>query len=379
MMTVTHLDLSDFEIDPVTGFLPSPDPLRCLPPEFAAWDTLGAELPALLLAGQARDRLARMPLLDITRLEGPAERERAMLLLATFAGAYVWGSHDPAQRLPRPLAVPLWQISERLGRKPIIAHASNVLHNWRRLDPTGPLDLENLAMLQGFLWSSDEAWFVLVTVAIEACGAAALPALGEAQRAAATDDTPALVAALERIAATIERMRTTLLRMYEHCDAYIFYHRVRRFLGGWEAPGVIYEGISETPVTFSGGSAGQSSLIQALDAGLGVRHVSPESSPFLSEMRAYMPPPHRHFLEALDAGPDVRAHVRQRQGDAPQLADSYNRCIDLLDAFRYVHVKIAVEYITRQAPRPEEAKGTGGTPLTTFLGATKRETRAHRL
>ena len=171
MMTATNHALTDFEIDPVTGFLPALDPLRSLPAEFAAWDALGADLPALLLAHQARNRLAHMPLLDVDHLAGAAERERAMLLLSTFAGAYVWGEAEPAKRLPPALAVPLWQISERLGRKPIISHASNVLHNWRRLDPDGPRTLENLAMLQGFLWSSDEAWFVLVTVAIEACGA----------------------------------------------------------------------------------------------------------------------------------------------------------------------------------------------------------------
>jgi indoleamine 2,3-dioxygenase len=379
MITASTIELADFAIDPVTGFLPSPDPLRALPAEFAAWDALGADLPALLLARQARARLAAMPLLDVDSLATAAERERAMLLLSTFAGAYVWGEAEPAKRLPPPLAVPLWRLSQTLGRKPIIAHASNVLRNWRRLDPSGGVTLENLAMLQGFLWSSDESWFVLVTVAIEACGAAALPALVAAQRAAAAGDAPSLIDALDRIAATVERMHTTLLRMYEQCDPYIFYHRVRRFFGGWEAPGVVYEGVSETPQRFSGGSAGQSSLIQALDAGLGVRHLSPDSSPFLSEMRAYMPPPHRRFLEALHAGPDVRAFVHARQADPPQLTERYNRCIDLLDAFRRAHLKIAVEYITRQAPRPEEARGTGGTDLTTFLGATKRETRAHRL
>src|SRR5579871_6289360 len=89
MMTATNLELADFDIDPTTGFLPSPDPLRILPAEFAAWDALGAELPALLLAHQARTRLAHMPLLDVDHLAGTAERERAMLLLSTLAGAYV--------------------------------------------------------------------------------------------------------------------------------------------------------------------------------------------------------------------------------------------------------------------------------------------------
>ena len=90
-MSVQSSTLAPCGISSDTGFLPACDPLTRLPAYFQAWDDLGAQLPALLLAGQARKTIARLPELEIERLEGEAERERALLLLSTFVSAYVWG------------------------------------------------------------------------------------------------------------------------------------------------------------------------------------------------------------------------------------------------------------------------------------------------
>lgn len=371
--------LSLYDIDQVTGFLPAQDPLTQLPPYFAAWDALGARLPALLLAGRARSALERMPLLDSARLDSARECERALLLHCTFVNAYVWGEAEATTRIPRAVAVPVCQLAERMGRKPIIHHASGALQNWRRLDPEGGIELENLALLQGFLTSSDEAWFVLVAVLVEARGAPALPETLRAREAARTGDVAALTGSLERIAQTIQRMEEALARTYEKCDPYIFYHRVRPFFAGWDAPGMIYEGVSEKPVRYVGGSAGQSPLVQSLDAALGVRHLRAESRPYIAEMREYMAPAHRRFVQTLEEAPHIAEFVQERQADSPHLRDSYNRCIDRLDSFRRLHLKIAVDYITRQAATGEGSKGTGGTDLRAFLGTVKKETREHRL
>jgi indoleamine 2,3-dioxygenase len=378
-MSVQSSTLAPFGINPDTGFLPARDPLTRLPAHFQAWDDLGAQLPALLLASQARAAIARMPELEIERLEGEAERERALLLLSTFVSAYVWGVPKPAERIPRPLAVPLCRLAEQMGRKPIIHHAANVLNNWRRLDSARPIRLDNLALLQGFLTSSDEAWFILVTVEVEKAGASAPTELLRAQEAIERNNIAALAKSLERLTAIIGRMEAALRRMYEQCDPYIFYHRVRPFFASWNPPGVIYEGVSERPQMYAGGSAGQSALVQSLDAALSVRHESAASRPFIHEMRAYMPPAHRRFVETLERGPDLRAYVIAHETNAPQLLDRYNACIGALDQFRYLHLKIAVEYISQQAPPGAEGKGTGGTDLRAFLGAVKKETRARRL
>lgn len=74
--------------------------------------------------------------------------------------------------------------------------------------------------------------------------------------------------------------------MYENCDPYIFYWKVRPYLAGWQnedrlPDGLIYEGVDGNdelgnPIhrKYIGGSAGQSALIQALDTVLQIEHHS---------------------------------------------------------------------------------------------------------
>ncbi len=381
------ITLSDYDVDTRTGFLPSPDPLKALPAAYAIWDELGRELPALLLMGRLRAWIERMPLLDQAPLTQRHEAERALMLLTTAVSAYVWADPtQPATIVPRNLAVPLWQLSMRMGRKPIIAHAANVLFNWRRIDPAGGFELENLATLQPFLGSSDESWFVLVTVAIEAAGAKALPLLVRAREIIDTNSdsaseqnklTDELEQLLSRIGDVIAELSQILMRMYEKCDPHIFYSRVRPYLASWPAPGVIYQGVDDQPRIFAGGSAGQSSLIHSLDAALGVRHTSEHSRHFFIAMRDYMPPAHRRFVMALEQGTNMHDYVMAQQLCAPTLARSYNACIEQLTDFRKKHMEVAVRYISMQAPKNVAAVGTGGTNLAQMLGAAKRQTSEH--
>jgi indoleamine 2,3-dioxygenase len=57
----------------------------------------------------------------------------------------------------------------------------------------------------------------------------------------------------------------------------------------------------------------------------------------------------------------------------------FNSCIELLTDFRKKHMEIAIRYITMQAPKGVEAKGTGGTNITQMLGAARQQTREHRI
>jgi len=376
---VSQIDLAAFGVDPVRGFLPADDPLERLPASFEICERVAADVPALLMTGRLRPTLEALPLLGVERLEDEMQLERAMLLLSVLGNAYVWAGPEPARTLPRAVAVPWCGLAEKLGRPPIAAHPSTVLFNWRRLDKAGPIELDNLAALQLFLGGIDEQWFYLTAVAIEAKGAPALGALVAAQQAAADGRADDLAAHLETIASALVEVHEVLERIPEKCDPYIFYHRVRPYLSGWPEPGVIYEGVSDAPRLCAGGSAAQSPLIQALDAGLGVRHTGAETSPFLMEMRSYMVAAHRRFIEALEAGPSVRQFVLHHAARCPALSERYNACIGGLDRFRKKHMELAVRYITHQAPKPGEAKGTGGTDFVPFLSKARKETGEHSI
>lgn len=367
--------LLQHDVHPERGFLPASDPLQCLPDEYRPWEQLAVDLPALISTQQIRGAIMDLPELDATQLTGEPELRRAMLLLSVFASACVWSRNQPLTSLPPALCRPWADVAHTLQRPMIIAHASIVLHNWRRIDPTGPIAPDNLRVLACFRGGPDEAWFYLVTVAIEACGARALPSLLLAQDAVAKNELGDLAAALDTITDTICDMTVELNRMEERCEHAVFYHRVRPFLTGWPAPGLIYEGVSKEPVVLHGGSAAQSSLLNALDAALDVPHEHPGTQPFLHAMRLYMPPRHRMFIEHLESGPSVRAAAA---GDT-KTRSSYDRCIDALAHFRKTHQAITMRYITQQAPAVDKAVGTGGTEYADFLRRTRLETSQRRL
>lgn len=369
---MTSETLRRFGVDPERGFLPNPDPLQELPPQFSEWDDLGAATPILLREGKFRGAVDELPTVDISVLKHGPELDRAMLLLSMFTNAYVSCGPEPAETIPETLAIPLCHIARKSGRPPIASHASIVLNNWRRIDLDGPIKLANLATLQNFLGGEDEDWFFLTTVAIESSGAAAVRAAMEGQEAAASFNDVAAIDALERIVTAIKNCIDILDRIPERCAPRIFYSQIRPFLAGWPEEGIIYEGVSDEPKVFIGGSAAQSSLLQSIDAALGVRHTHADSGPFLMEMRKYMPPKHRQFLQHLEAQTSLREYV-EKTGSA-ELKDKLNESIGIVDTFRMNHMKIAANYILDQAGDDGDITGTGGTEFVTFLSRTRADT-----
>jgi indoleamine 2,3-dioxygenase len=371
-------DLARYEIDLERGFLPSPDPLDRLPGEFAAWEVAARELPKLLVTGRVRALIEGLPVLDAQRLAQDRERRRAMLLLSFLGHAYVWGEPEITDRLPACLAIPWYQVAQTLGRPPVLSYASYALDNWRRIDPAGPVALGNIALRQNFFGGLDEEWFILVHVAIEAAAASALAAIVHAQEAVAQDRGEVLVRQLHAMSGALEKTYEILLRMPECCDPYIYYNRVRPYIHGWNnhpalPDGLIYDGVDaygSKPQKFRGETGAQSSIVPALDAALGIGHKEGLLYSYLMEMRAYMPPQHRAFIETVEKGPSVRHYVINHKSNSPLLRDAYNDCLHWLELFRSTHLEYAHKYILKQQQRgsqnPVEV-GTGGTPFIPYL------------
>ncbi len=386
--TANHLiDLQTHEIDPQRGFLPSSDPLDRLPPAFGRWEEVAHELPKLMVTEKLRATLGELPVIPVDAGYSPAALRRAMLLLSYFGHAYVWGAIAPADRLPRSIALPWYQVSRLLGRPPVLSYASYALDNWRRIDPAGDIALGNIVLLQNFLGGIDEEWFILVHVEIEAEAGPALAAIPRAHQAVREDDAQALTQSLEDMAGAVQRMFATLDRMPEHCDPYIYYRRVRPYIHGWKGnpalpDGVIYEGVEAyggAGQQFRGETGAQSAIIPALDAVLGIVHKDDPLRQHLLEMRQYMPPKHRAFLEAIEAGPSIRAYVLAYK-HLTALRDAYNECLQWTQRFRDKHLEYAATYIHQQAgrdPANPTTVGTGGTPFMPYLRKHRDETAAH--
>ena len=198
----------------------------------------------------------------------------------------------------------------------------------------------------------------------------------------------ALTARLEEVAAALEAMLASLRRMPERCDPYIYFSRVRPFIHGWKnhpalPNGVVYEGVAELPgpQRLRGETGAQSTIVPVLDALLGVAHAPDPLREYLDEMRGYMPPRHRAFLEHVEAGGSVRGAVRELRGARPELAEAYDACLRWLEAFRTLHLDYAARYIHAQAgggANPSDV-GTGGTPFMKYLAKHRDETAADRL
>ena len=275
---------------------------------------------------------------------------------------FVWSGPAPELHIPRMLARPLWAVALRLDRPPIVHFAGMNLYNWRRIDRSLPVATDNATMLEHFLGGVDEDWFFILTLGVELAGAPMLPCTAAAVAAAAADDAVAVTHNLQQIAVTMVDVQRTLARMREWCDPHVFYRRIRPWVSGWPAPGAVYEGVSETPMMYVGGSAGQSALIQSLDALLGIEHTA--ASGYLRMIRAYMPIGHRRFVQDVERLSKVRALCKAAGGAATK---AYDDTVAEVDKFRRMHMGLAMDYINKPSGKASGELGTGGTDFTDFL------------
>jgi len=374
----THFNISH-------GFLPANDPLIRLPVPFSDWEDAAQNLPKLLLSDRLQPLLNALPPFPVDALSNQAEVERAMVILSFIGHAYVWGSKQPAQTLPARLAMPWYELSQRLGRPPVLSYASYALHNWRRLQVNRPVELGNIALLQNFLGGIDEEWFILIHIDIEAKAIPAMTSISSAQNAVTANDPDKLLNALLCITDSLTSMCQSLERMPEQCDPYIYYNRVRPFIHGWTnnpslPDGLLYEGVSayqNKAQKFRGETGAQSSIIPALDSLLGIEHEDDPLKEYLLEMRDYMPPEHRTFLNRLSEGPALRDFVIRERNNSSNLVEAYNSCVTLVENFRALHLQYAASYIHQQSQtagaNPTNI-GTGGTPFMRYLDKHKKET-----
>ncbi len=371
---------------PIRGFLPETDPATKfqLCPELQRLDELGRDLPSLLIDPGAREYLRRQtippwPKTELTPELLP-ELRLYYLRVGFLASGYINQVGQPREtRLPANLAEPLVHACRLLDRPPILSYDGYALYNWKRFDPAGPVALGNIDTLQNFVHLYDEHWFILVHVEIEARAAAVLheldraaellsPAEGEGALqpdAPPAEKSAALSDALRRMAQGVWSMVATLRRIPEHMDPALYYRTFRPYIRFFE--NVVYEGVSEEPLTHRGETGAQSSIMPALVTFLKLQHRPTALTDHLAEMRRFMPREHRDYLQHLSRLPPPRP-----------LADphAYNELLEAIATFREVHYGWAIEYIHKHERDP---RGTGGTPYIVWLRQLIDETRQQML
>ncbi|KAF7715133.1 Uncharacterized protein PECH_007441 [Penicillium ucsense] len=420
MISSPTINLDDYAVSPVHGFLPTGLPLQALPHGYyAPWEKLVTQLPNLIRAGQIRKLIDDLPVLETTWLRSEAEFRRAYSILSFFTHAYVWGGERPQETLPPCISKPFLEISRHLELPPCATYAALTLWNYTSTTETDLTEPDHLSVLSSFTGTKDEEWFMVISVAIEAKGARLVPLMLDAIAAATAQDVPRLTALLCRFTDGLGDLTRTLNRMYEHNQPHVFFHQLRPFLAGSKnmtaaglPNGVFYDvgrGEGEWH-QYSGGSNAQSSLIQTFDIFLGVSHsatggtsMKSSGTSYIQDMRNYMPAPHKRFLEALSALSNVRSFVMTTAAGS-SLREAYNAAVMALTSFRDAHIQMVSRYIilpARNCP-PRETKatdtvnlatasaqvdglsesnatglyGTGGTSLIPFLKNTRDTTKS---
>ncbi|XP_061673475.1 indoleamine 2,3-dioxygenase 1 isoform X3 [Syngnathoides biaculeatus] len=341
-----------------------------------------------------------MPILSIQFLQRHRELRLAHLALGVMTMGYVWqeGEDNTVEMLPRTLAVPYWELSQRLGLPPILTHADAVLANWRKKDPERALDIENLELVVSIPGGESVRGFFIVTLMVERAAIPALRSIPKVINGVRCGDTKAVAKALKDISHSIDSMTESLRLMQVHVDPCVFYGIMRIFLSGWKdnpcmPKGLVYEGVQTEPMEYSGGSAAQSSLLHCFDELLGVKHEA-KSGAFLKCMRNYMLPGHKQLIRDISLQPSLRTFVQQQASE--QLTDSFQECVTKLLALRSYHLTVVTRFITipaakarqlrnqrrdqeagmiSKAPAALEERGTGGTGIMSFLKTVRNQTR----
>jgi indoleamine 2,3-dioxygenase len=383
------MELSDYGMSRTRGFLSHYEIDEIvLPSLFDEVKEAAGNLSGLLSTGRVRhwlDQLADPGLEDWACEAAEEEVRTAMVHYSFLVQAYVWGEPLPPEHLPANLARPMVAVADRLGQAPLLPYSAYVLDNWSRLDKSGPVTLENMYMVQNFLGGADENWFVMIHVAIEAEAGVLLDNAARLVTVAKNGDAAEAERLLVEMDAAWERIYGHFGRMTEHCDPYIYFHRVRPYIHGWAnnpalGEGLIYDGVDRferKPQAYRGQTGSQSSIVPSMDALFQVGHSDDPLRQFLDELHHYRPVPHRRFIEDLAAQSTLRSFVAS--SGSQSLKDAFNACLEQTARFRTRHLEYAASYINKQAGSiagNDPDVGTGGTPFMKYVKKHRDENRA---
>ena len=129
--------------------------------------------------------------------------------------------------------------------------------------------------------------------------------------------------------------------------------------------GVVYEGVSEEPLSFRGESGANDSMIPLLDNLLALCLPSTPLTAILSDFRSYRPGNHRQFLAWVSAQ-SLALDLKSFALDAGHSSSNlwYLRALDQVREFRWRHWCFTREYILKRTSHPT---ATGGSPIVSYL------------
>ena len=335
-----------------------------------------------------------MPLLPTRQLcNDPPALLRARQVLTFMLHFYIHSmpKSPVAICIPPSLSIPLRTVSEKLGLPPICTYSDTICYNYSL---SGLSDrLEDFSIHSTFSSTQDEVHFYQTQAMIEHRGARAMPLMRSIISAVDCSYLRPLSTHLDQLTDVVDELTQILVDVRTDCDPAVFFNRIRVWFPGGR---LIYElgGGESVEEEWMGSSAAQSSIIQAMDAFLGIEplthkpqkyDVQPSDGSkmaYLARMRFYLPADHRAFLEQLGRfGQQMRAFILDHpdREQAAETAEAYNRVIEAMRRFRSGHIRVVALYVTAQQREGGKSSGTGGTSGVSFLKSVRDQTVKGRI
>ncbi|KAF9647883.1 Indoleamine 2,3-dioxygenase [Thelephora ganbajun] len=389
------------------GFLPSQPAVSRLPSQWDDWEDVLSEAASRLgfdlspspngipELEEWRDSIRKMPLLPTQELcNNPPVLLRARQVLVFLLHFYIHSipklSTTPIH-IPLPLSIPLRAVSEHLGLPPICTYSDTICYNY---SISGSADcLEDFSIHSTFSSTQDEVHFYRIQVMIEHRGTRAMSLMKSIISAVNDSYLRPTSTYLDQLANIVDEFTEILENVRADCDPAVFFNRIRVWFPGGK---LVYdlEGGKSVEEEWMGSSAAQSSIIQALDAFLGIEplthkqgkyDVQPSDGSrmaFLARMRLYLPADHRAFLNELNRfGQQIREFILDNpdREQAAETMEAYNRVIDAMRKFRSGHIRTVALYVTTQQGKGGKSGGTGGTSGIPFLKSIRDQTIKGRM
>jgi indoleamine 2,3-dioxygenase len=263
---------------------------------------------------------------------------------------------------------------------------SYALFNYRLESPREGLEYDNLRLIRAFEHGLDplssEAGFVLVHVAMVRQSGPLIAGAMETLDGAAGKDREAFNAGLSKVVFALKKVNEvmhsmSILTLPHNCSPALAmwnksqpgsYTQFRTFIFGIQSQsmfpdGVIYEGVSEKPLSFRGESGANDSMIPLCDNLLEIVMPHTPLTDILKDFRSYRPGNHREFLAWVNTAAQTYS-VRDFALADPHSAGLYVAALDQVRDFRWRHWCFAREYILKMTSHPT---ATGGSPIVTWL------------
>jgi len=320
---------------------------------------------------------------------------RARQVLTFILHFYIHSIPKPSPapiHIPSSLSIPLRAVSDHLGLPPICTYSDTICYNYSI--PGFPAGPEDFSIHSTFSSTRDEVHFYRTQAMIEYRGTRAMSSMKSVISAVDGSRLQQVSTHLDQLASVVDELTEILTNLRTDCDPAVFFNRIRVWFPGGKLIFELGDGKS-IEEEWMGSSAAQSSIIQALDAFLGIEplthkpqeryDVKPSDGSkmaFLARMRLYLPADHRAFLEELGRfGQQMRSFILNHpdREQATGTTEAYNRVIDAMQKFRSGHIRIVALYVTTQQRKGEKSGGTGGTSGVQFLKSIRDQTVQGRM